>query len=284
MGAAGIISDEFFDGLPAELAKGADVKIVRYPVEMDGESWEETDPMEFARTVRERKGRPTSAALREADIERAARELVDAGKDPVLIHMSTLMSGPTAENARRAASKAELKLKVVDSRTVVGGGALVELAAIRAASEGKSQEEVVEIAEGTVKRASFICAMQDLMYLYRGGRIGAAKALMGTLFKTLPIVEIRTENAVVTPLGRVRKAADANEKMVEQAGRDIEKLGGKGVRIVVTHTDNRQQADALSQLASAKLPVVEAFVKPTCVVSVVHIGPGAWGMGYEVVV
>lgn len=281
---AGVIVDDFFGGLPAEVASGADVKMVRYPVEMGGEFWEETDPVEFAGVVRERKGSPKTAALKAGDIEKAARGLLEAGKDPVLVHISGPMSEPTAETARKVASKPELKLRVVDSRQVVGGVGLVQLAAVRAASEGKSQDEVVKVAEDTVRRTNFAAAVPDLMYLYRGGRIGVAKALMGTLFKTLPMIEMRNETGVVTPLGRVRKASEANERMVEQAGRKIEKLGGKGVRIIVEHADNEEQADALSELASSKLPVVELFTRPASVQGVVHAGPGAWMINCEVVV
>lgn len=284
MGSAGVIADEFFERLPAEAAPGAEVKLVRFPVEMDGEAWEGTDPIEFARTVKERKGGPKTAAYREVDIEKAARELAEAGKDPVIVTMSAGLSAPSTENAQKVASNPELRLKIVDSRLTLAATGLVQLAAVRAAKEGKSQDEVVRIAEEAVKRTNWLGAIRDLMYLYRGGRIGAAKALMGTLFKTLPIIEVRSENAVITPLGRVRKASDANERMVEQAGREIEKLGGKEVRVFVEHAGNEEPAKALAELASSKLPVVELFTGATSVAGVVHIGPGAWGMGYEVVV
>jgi DegV family protein with EDD domain len=142
--------------------------------------------------------------------------LVGAGRDVVSIHLASGLSG-TCESARAAARLAAEqghggRVEVVDSQTGAGGLGLLVIAAARAAVAGASLDAVVQAVNDARRTLDIWFCLDTLEYLRRGGRIGAAKAILGTALTVKPILTFASE---ITPVGRVRTRRRAFERMVE---------------------------------------------------------------------
>jgi DegV family protein with EDD domain len=141
--------------------------------------------------------------------------LVEAGRDVVSIHIAAGLSG-TCESAREAARELagkgdRGKVEVVDGETGAGGLGCLVLAAAEAAEEGQSLASVVETVRATRAGLDMWFCLDTLEYLRRGGRIGAAQALVGSALRIKPILTFGTE---IAPVGRVRTKKRAMERMV----------------------------------------------------------------------
>jgi DegV family protein with EDD domain len=141
--------------------------------------------------------------------------LVTTGRDVVSIHLAGGLSG-TCESAREAARiVAEAghagRVEVVDSETGAGGLGLLVIAAGRAATTGANLDAVVQAVQDARQTLDIWFCLDTLEYLRRGGRIGAAQAMLGTALKVKPILTFGTE---IAPVGRVRTHRRALEQMV----------------------------------------------------------------------
>ena len=131
------------------------------------------------------------------------------------MHIASGLSG-TCESAREAARAIAEKggpgrVEVVDGQTGAAGLGCLVLAAAEAAEQGRSLAEVVAAVEETRRGLDMWFCLDTLEYLRKGGRIGAAQALLGSALKIKPILTFGTE---ITPVGRVRTRRRAHQVMV----------------------------------------------------------------------
>ena len=142
------------------------------------------------------------------------RDLNQESSDIVSIHVSEVLSD-TVANARQAAGMllGRCKIVVIDSQTLsMGLGILVETAA-RAAASGQSLDEIVRTVRGLVPQIYIVFFSENLEYLERGGRIGHAQALLGTMLGIRPFLTL--EEGEIRPMEKVRTREEALEKLVE---------------------------------------------------------------------
>ncbi len=158
---------------------------------------------------------PTTSQPSVGDFLSCYQPLVRAGLDVLSIHIAGGLSG-TCESAREAArivteEQPRGRVEVLDSETGAGGlGCLAALAATLAGAGAALEEIVAAVRAGRQTLDIWFC-LDTLEYLRRGGRIGAAQALVGTALKVKPILTFGTE---IAPVGRVRTHRRALERMV----------------------------------------------------------------------
>lgn len=158
-----------------------------------------------------------------AEFQRAADE---GARGVVAIVLSGELSA-TIEAAHQAAREVEGKIdvRVVDSRTVTLGLGAVVVAAARAAKGGATVDEVANIATDSASRTHVHAALDTLENLRKGGRIGAAGSLLGSMLSIKPLIEVR--DGVVEPVGKQRtrtKALGYLVKVVEEHAQQIESI------------------------------------------------------------
>ena len=158
-----------------------------------------------------------------AEFQRAADE---GATGVVAIVLSGELSA-TIEAAQQAAREVEgnIDVRVGDSRTVTLGLGAVVVAAARAAKGGATVDEVANIATDSAGRTHVHAALDTLENLRKGGRIGAAGSLLGSLLSIKPLIEVR--NGGVEPVGKQRtrtKALDYLVKVVEEHAQQIESI------------------------------------------------------------
>ena len=136
---------------------------------------------------------PSTAAPSPGQFQEEFEKMADAGADGIVcINISSKMSA-TIESARQAAKALESRIpvRVVDSLTVTLGLGLVVTEAARAAQAGASLDDVVATAQRAVQSMKLYGAIDTLENLRKGGRIGGARALLGSMLSIKPVIEVR---------------------------------------------------------------------------------------------
>ena len=135
---------------------------------------------------------PETAAPAPGDFEAAYRRAAEAGADGVVVVTISSSLSATHEAARVAAEAVAdvIPVRIVDSRAVSMAEGTVAIVAAEAAAAGKSLDDVVAVAEAMVPRTRTYAALDTLENLRKGGRIGAAQALLGSLLSIKPIIQV----------------------------------------------------------------------------------------------
>jgi fatty acid kinase fatty acid binding subunit len=190
------------------------------------------------------------------------------------LHVSSKVSG-TFQSAELAATEmGGDKVRAVDTLSVSLAIALLAHAIQRRLGRGTTDEEIDALIERFHRNCSVVFTVETLEYLQRGGRIGRAAALAGSLLNVRPILAI--EDGVVVAVARVRgrrKALAEFERRFESATKDR-----PGLRVAIAHADAPEWVGTLSELVWRVRPKAEIEFKATlgAVVST-HAGPGAVG-------
>ena len=190
-----IVTDSAAD-LTDDEAEALDVTVVPLSIRFGSEEYvdrKDLTPAEFYAKLASATVLPETAAPSPGAFEVAFRGCLDAGADSVVcINISSLLSATmaSAQNAARAIDGVDIR--IVDSRSITSGlGSQVKAAAMAAAG-GADAGEVVRIVEEMVPRTRVYGALDTLENLKKGGRIGGAQAMLGTLLSIKPIIDIST--------------------------------------------------------------------------------------------
>ncbi|CAL9411182.1 DegV family protein [Streptomyces sp. enrichment culture] len=202
------------------------------------------------------------------------REIAEGGATGIVsLHLSAELSG-TYEAALLAAREAPVPVRVVDTGMIAMALGFSAVAAAEAAQAGCGLDEVVAAAE---KRASGTAAyfyVDTLDYLRRGGRIGAARALLGSALAVKPLLEL--SGGRIEPREKVRTASKAIARLEEIA---VERAGRAPVDIAVHHLAAAERADTLAEHLRDRVPgLAELHVSEVGAVIGAHTGPGLLGV------
>jgi DegV family protein with EDD domain len=220
---------------------------------------------------------PTTSQPSVGDFLAVYEPLLASGHDIVSVHLSGGISGTvrSAEQARDQLVEGGLdasRLEVVDSATACGGMGFVLVAAANAAATGASATEVAEAARDCREGVRIWFAVDTLEFLRRGGRIGAAQALLGSALKIKPILTLEEE---ITPVERVRTAGRAEARLVEYLR---ERFEDGCDEFAVQHTRDFERAERLVQAGRDIFGRDPMFVSEIGPVIGTHGGPGVLGV------
>ena len=267
--------------LPTELVEELGVERISLYVSIEDEQERETDIEDYAgfyERLRASEGGATTSQPSIGDFISTYEPLLEAGRDIVSIHISAGISG-TYEAAVQARDRLEEegkggeRIRVFDSRSAAGGMGLCIVAAARAAAAGEDADAVLARAEKAREELKMWFAIDTLEYLRRGGRIGGARAWIGSALKIKPILTLEEE---ITPIERVRTRAKSIERLRNYA-RQRHEDGFDGW--VVQYIQDRETADALADDCREIFGCEPAFVSEIGAVLGAHVGPGLLGVG-----
>ena len=205
--------------VPDEILDGLDVRRVALYVGWDGELKPEpdyTDLPAFYERLRSESRLPTTSQPSVGDFLDVYRPLAEQGNDIISIHIAESISG-TCQSAREAAKvlaeeQHDTRVEVINASTGAGGLGLLVLNAAEAAREGKGLDEVARSVRSCREGLNIYFCLDTLEFLRRGGRIGAAQAVVGTALKIKPILTFGVE---IAPVDRVRTASRAYARMAD---------------------------------------------------------------------
>ncbi len=267
--------------IPYDLRKEYDISVVSLGVtfELDSFPEEEIDQGAFYERMARSKSIPTSSQPAPMDFYNTFEKLVTNNNKVVGIFISSDMSGTysTALMAKRMIIEKypAAEIEILDSRSNCMQLGFAVLAAARAAKAGASIIEVVEQAAQVMKRSRFLFVPDTLEYLQKGGRIGGAAALLGSLFQIRPILTVIDGRTAL--LSKFRKKERALQAAVGIFLTDVKEKGlGEAI---IHHINCKSEAAELAALVREKLGVN----LPVCSIGPViglHVGPGTLGIAY----
>jgi len=215
---------------------------------------------------------PETAAPAPGKFEQAFRRQADAGADAVVcINLSAGLSA-TMQSAQNAALAVhgDLDVRVLDSCSITSGLGTQVLLAAQAAADGASADEVVALVEGLVERTHVFGALDTLDNLKKGGRIGGAQALLGSLLAIKPILDL--SSGTVEEAGKARTRRKALEVL-----RDKVAAAGAVERLCISH-GFAPDVDEMIDLLAPLYPREDIVVGPIGPVIGTHGGPRVMGL------
>jgi DegV family protein with EDD domain len=269
--------------LPEEMLAEHAIHTVSLYVTLEGEQRREGDIPAgeysgFYERLRNSEQGATTSQPSVGDFIEAYEPLLAEGADVVSIHISGGISG-TCDAARQARDQLETdgkggeRVHVYDSRTGAGAQGLLALVAAKAAARGADGAETIADVERARDSLKIWFAVDTLEYLRKGGRIGAAQALLGSALQIKPILTLEEE---IRPVERVRTSRRAFERMVDYA-RERERDGAGGW--VVQHIQDPETARRLVDECRQVFGSDPVFVSEIGPVLGAHTGPGLLGIG-----
>ena len=261
--------------LPRSLVDRWAIREVSLYVGWDGDlrpehSYDDLDA--FYARLRESPLLPSTSQPSVGDFLACFEPLVGAGRDVISVHLASGLSGTyeaAAEAAQVVAGRGHPgRVEVVDGQTGAGGLGCLVVAAARVAEQGAELNAVVDAVRQARERLEIWFCLDTLEYLRRGGRIGAAQAMLGTALKVKPILTFGTE---IAPVGRVRTRRRALERMDAY----LDELHDRGATDwVVQHAQSPDDAEHLVAQGSAIFGAEPLFCTQVGPVLGAHLGSG----------
>ncbi|KKO52164.1 DegV family protein [Paenibacillus sp. DMB20] len=271
-----IVTDSTAD-IPADLVKKYDIRIVPLRVMFGHDSYLdgiEITPGDFYKRLVASSQMPTTSQPSPADFAAAYEAVLkeSPGCSILSIHLSSGMSG-TYQSALLATSmlEEETDITVWDSKSASYGFGLFVVHAAKLAEEGASVEEIVSAVEELRSQRKLYFLVDTLEYLQKGGRIGKASAILGTLLNIKPILSIDQEG-IIYAVEKVRGRKKATSRIIELFQKELP--GITNIHVGVGHTADPASVEEFLEQLSTVFTVKEVVLSEIGAVIGTHVGPG----------
>ena len=226
---------------------------------------------EFYQLMRQRTSLPTTSAPSAGAFEETYERLLGEVDHVVSVHLAGKLSA-TLDVARGAARRVgNGRISVVDSGQTTICLAWLAMRAAELGAEGAEPAAIVEELESWVPRLRLYAVLDTLTNLQRGGRIGRAQALVGSLLNFKPLVLV--QEGQVLPIERPRSRASAMRRVV-----DVAASHGRVLKVGVAQGDAPDVGDDLARMVAERLPDVPLDRGDIGSVLGTHAGPGVFGV------
>jgi DegV family protein with EDD domain len=262
--------------MPPEILERYDITILPFHIAMGGQDYLDTTidtGQLYSQLVS--KNLPTVAPPSPGEMAEAFRRLSQRVKSILYVTMTSRFSGEyeRAIGVRKSLEKelAGVAIEVIDSLTITCAEALVTLEAAKAAAQGKSLPEVVEVARQTVKRVTALSVRDSLFYFDKSGRMGKERPLAGSPVPLAPVMEIDAATGGVTQaVSKHRTVAKAAENMLEIMKK---RSANRKLHVMVGHLYKPDTAEALKEKVLSEFQPAEFYLTEVAPVAAVMNGP-----------
>lgn len=228
---------------------------------------------DFYRKLAASKTLPTTAVPTPRNFTEAYDELAEETDEILAITISSRLSG-TYEVALKAREmmKGKSRVEVIDSLSAIAGLGLIVIAAAKAARAGANLDEVIDVTRSSMRRVDFRMAFDTLEYLRRGGRIGTARAFLGSMLKVNPILTIR--DGSTEGVTRLRSRAMAIDYLYDFA------MGFPRIEeMAIEDASTPDEAEMLAKRLGFRFPSERIYRMKVSPVIGTHVGPRVLGVG-----
>ena len=271
-----VVTDSAAD-IPADLARQKGVTVVPLTVRFGSESYRsgvELGPEEFWEKMRTSSDPPATAAPSAGEFQEAYETLIAEGATGIVsIHISSKLSATYQAAVVAAKEMSGTPVEVIDTLGVTAGQGLLVLHAAERAAAGADAQTIAREVDAMRTNVRVIGTIDTLEFLRRGGRIGGAQALLGTMLKFKPVIGL--EDGIVEPMGRVRTRAKALQHIVDMVSEYKDKIG----RLVVL-TAQAPDTDRFVELLHPVVSVEPSDVWTFGPIVGAHAGPGVIGVAF----
>jgi fatty acid kinase fatty acid binding subunit len=272
--------------LPPELIHQWDISVVPALLVFGGNTFHDgldVTPGELYRWLRTNKRIPTTSAPSIGDFVRVYAALSEKAAGIVSIHPPASLTAIYSTAVAASQLIDEIPIRVISSNAAAMGQGFVVLEAARAAAAAQERGDPVPAAMDAIaaraaevaSRVNLMAAIDTLEYLYRGGRIGGAAALLGSALQIKPIVYIA--NGRVEVLAKPRTKSKATQFMLKQMAGQVD---SHRLHAAVLHADAPEEAEALRQRIAQEFDCVELYTAEFTPVMGAHTGPGLVGVAF----
>jgi DegV family protein with EDD domain len=265
-----VVTDSVAD-IPLQLAEELGITVVPLLLRFDSAVYRDNldiSPDDYYKQLSTAKVLPKTSTPPPLAFSEVFDKLAEKTDNILYIGLSSKLSG-TFQVAVESVGlmKKQCRVELLDSQWAAMAQGFIVITAARAAMEGKNLDEVIAIAKQTTSRVGLCAAFNTLEYLERGGRIGKAQALLGSLLKINPIIGVR--DGVVVPLGKRRSRRKAIDYLFNYAANkpDIEALA-------VEYATDRDEAYKLEAKLRTRFPDVPVYISRATPAMGTHTGPG----------
>ncbi|NLJ77758.1 MAG: DegV family protein [Tissierellia bacterium] len=204
-------------------------------------------------------------------------QLAKEGKSAIYIALSSKLSGTYQTAALIVESLKDrypdMDISVIDSKSAsLGFGLLVHKAGVMA-KEGKSKEEILDMLDFYVKHIEHIVTVDDIEYLFRGGRVSRTQAFVGGLLNIKPILEMPRDGTLV-PFEKTRGRSKVLKRMIEIIGERGGKADLKNQTIGICHGDDIEGATKLKEMIMEEYGCTDFIIGMIGAAIGAHSGPG----------
>jgi len=270
-----IVTDSGAD-IPKELAEELKIEVVPLTVSFGSETFQDGISLsgdDFYYRLTHEEIMPTTSQPSVGSFVEVYKKIKDSSDEILSIHLSSKLSG-TLNSATQAAAEENLEsgIRLLDSQAASMGLGFSVLAAAEAAKNGASLEDASAIATSVLKRTHLFILFDTLKFLEKGGRIGKARALMGTILNLKPILTLEDgEIAKKLQARSFRKGIQSLHQLIEDCGA-LETLA---VLYTTDPEEARNLGDRLSNLIVGDKKPMVVRISPAVGA---HGGPGVVGV------
>jgi len=261
-------------GLPEAMVREHDIRIVPLYVHFGEQAFKEGIDIsneQFYERLRGAATLPTTSQPSVGEFHEVFRELTDAGHEVVALTISSKLSGTWSSAMGAQEMLPGAPISVIDSLCTSLALRLLVEAALQDIAGGATRQQVVAHSERLIGELYILFVVDTLEYLAKGGRIGNAKAFLGTLIKIKPLLIL--ENGLIEPLEQIRSKAKAVARMLELTE---QRLAGQGAQahVAIAHAVALDEALAFRKEVVARLGCAEPSISEVSAVIGAHTGPG----------
>ncbi|WP_027084236.1 DegV family protein [Cohnella panacarvi] len=278
MATVAIVTDSTAD-IPLAVREELDIAMVPLKVIIGGETYLdniELTPAQFYQKLTRSNDLAKSSQPSPSDFFETFKKLTEQGKSVVCISLSSVLSG-TYQSALIAKSMLDddADVTVIDSRSASYGYGLLVVAAAKLAREGADKTRIIEEVKRMRASMKLYFLVDTLEYLQKGGRIGKASALIGTLLNIKPILSIDDEGYVYS-FEKARGQKRAFGRIAELLEEDFK---GDPIELIIAKTPGFEDGLAeLSGLLKSRLNIIQYTETEIGPVIGAHAGPGTLGL------
>lgn len=277
-----IVTDSTADLTP-ELVERYGIRVVPLEVLAEGKAYKDKIDItneEYYEILRSAAVLPTTSQPSPAVFAQTYRELAAEGAEHIIsIQISSELSGTYQSSVLAAGLVADaVTVHNFDSRTATMGLGLIVLSAARMAKEGKSLDEILVQVDYMIQNSDLYFLLDSLDNLHKGGRIGKASHMVGSLLNIKPVLNL--SNGVISAYEKVRgnKGNKALERLIAILAEKIDPH--KKLYCTVGYCDNREIADYMVEKLKEHVDCDEFIYLQIGSVVATHIGMGAVGLAF----
>jgi DegV family protein with EDD domain len=268
-----VVTDSTAD-FPGDAQERFGIEMVPLSVVWDRDSFRDKIDLtitDFYRLMRERSTLPTTSAPSAGAFEEAYERLLGQADHVISVHLAGKLSATLSVAQSAAERVGHGRISVVDSGQTTMCLGWLAMRAAELAAESAEPAAIVKELESWIPRLRLYAVLDTLTNLQRGGRIGRAQALVGSLLNFKPLILV--QGGQVLPLERPRSRASAMRRMV-----DVAASQGRIHKIGVAEGDAPEIMNDLVQLVGARVPGVPIDRGEIGIVLGTHAGPGVFGV------
>jgi len=264
-----------------------DIEYLQFPIIIDEQEFRESETYNSNWLIEKYK-KENIVARTTSIVKGDLVEIVEKNRDKydLIVHivMSSVMSAATftiAEDVRKM-YKEIIPIINIDTKQVVGGVGVILLRIIDIIKENRDTDEIISLSKEIINTTFSFLVIPDLKYLYKGGRIGKTKAMMGSVLKIIPLVGLFGDDneGLILPVGKGRTFKQVNSLLISTISDKLKDYSIDKAKLIniLSMNDNPEAVSDLIEKLEDSVPCEKVIIGEPHLVGSVYLGPKSYSL------